>query len=128
MKIISDIRHSNLMALLSEANNNQSEVARRASTTASHINSLINKRTRGSGGKIVVGSDLARKLEDGFGKPTGWLDEDHAKRLSHPVLGDLSDSEVEFASTMLDLYRKNKLTSSSIQQLKKMFAILIETD
>ena len=74
---IDDIRYRNLLLLLQEAGNNQAEVARRCDTSPSYINQILRRLKTPKGTTRSVGTRLARRLEQGFSKPTGWMDEDH---------------------------------------------------
>lgn len=124
MTTINKIRHANLLALLKKAQNNQSELARRASTTASHINSVINRRVRSDGGETGIGNDLARKLESGFDMPAGWMDQDHSLKIKSPF-GDLTPDEMEFLEMFLEVYRSGDLSEEKLDQAKKIMAVIM---
>ncbi|MFA5631483.1 MAG: hypothetical protein WC997_08235, partial [Porticoccaceae bacterium] len=70
-------RYRNLLLLVQEAGNNQAEVARRSDTSPSYINQIIRQLKTPNGTTRSVGTRLARRLEQGFAKPKGWMDEDH---------------------------------------------------
>lgn len=71
---IQDVRYQNLHALLTEMGGNQAELARRTRTNAAYINQIINKSLLPSGKVRAVGERLARKLEQAYQKPDGWMD------------------------------------------------------
>ncbi len=71
---IKEIRYQNLWKLVDEAKNNKSEVARRCNSTPAYIGDILRRVKTKSGKERGVGDDLARKLENGFGKPRGWMD------------------------------------------------------
>ena len=49
-----------------------------------------------------IGPKLARKMEEGFGLPFGWLDNDH-----DVALQSTSDTEKELIATVMSLYRES---------------------
>lgn len=53
-------------------------------------------------GKKNIGEVIARKMEAGFGKDHGWLDNNH-----EVVLQSGSDTEKEFIAIVMDLYRES---------------------
>jgi len=78
---IEEIRYANLLLLIEEnggKENGQTTVARLCNTNRIYLNQIINRQTRsGSDLTAAVGSRLARKLEQGCGKPEGWMDVRH---------------------------------------------------
>lgn len=72
-----EIRLNNLMLLVQEAGSIVN-VANRCDTSAAYLSQIINKAPSSTGQPRGVGNKLARKLEDGFGKPRGWIDLDHS--------------------------------------------------
>jgi len=77
---IQQIRYRNLILLLAEAGGNQAELARRGETSASYINQILKGVKTKSGTARNIGGEVARKLEKGFSKPRGWMDEPHPAR------------------------------------------------
>lgn len=74
METIADIRHRNLLALIEEAGN-AARLAERTGVAAPYISQVKKRVTTPSGTPRGIGDDVARKLEAGMGKPTGWLDQ-----------------------------------------------------
>lgn len=72
------IRFQNLELLIDEYG--AAEVARKADSSPAYISQLKTKRRTPKGTKIRgIGDDIARRLEKGFGKPEGWMDQIHYK-------------------------------------------------
>lgn len=85
MKTVSEIRLENLTLLLSELGSLRA-LADKANTSASYLSQIKNGlRDSKSGTPKSVGSSLARQLEEGCGKPRGWMDEDHSLRAEETV-------------------------------------------
>lgn len=72
-----EARLQNLKALVAEFGSIVS-VANKADTAAPYLSQIINRVPSRTGKPRDVGPDLARKLEEGCGKPTGWMDADHS--------------------------------------------------
>lgn len=77
MKTISDIRRENLDALARQLGSVDA-VAAASSTSPVYLSQIKNQALDSKTGKPrQMGSALARKLEVGCGKPSGWMDTDH---------------------------------------------------
>lgn len=78
MKTIPEIRLNNFELLIREAGN-VSELARRCGYQKPTYLYQIRAQQRKENGKTMqIGRQLAAKLEQAMGKPSGWLDIDHA--------------------------------------------------
>ncbi|MGR2663658.1 hypothetical protein ACUXVY_18900 [Chromobacterium haemolyticum] len=73
---IKDIRLVNLKALVAEFET-IAQVARQSDTNEAYLSHILNGVLLPSGRPRGVGHALARKLEQGCGKPTGWMDHPH---------------------------------------------------
>lgn len=77
MRTIADIRLENLELLVKEAGTLDA-VAEKADTTSVYLSQL---RTRAidikTGHPREMGTRIARRLDDAYGKPRGWMDESH---------------------------------------------------
>lgn len=90
MKPVEDIRRDNLNLLIQEAGN-ASRLALITGVPAPYISQVSRGVARTGGGKPrVMGPDIARKLEQKMGKPTGWMDADHS---ALNVMTDLNGRE-----------------------------------
>ncbi len=76
---IKEIRAQNLESLVKEAGSAK-KLAELCNTDPAYISQIRTYRKTASGRKRAVGDDLARKLEDGMGKPHGWMDAIQAQR------------------------------------------------
>jgi transcriptional regulator with XRE-family HTH domain len=65
---IRTIRHLNLLRLVREAGG-QKRLAERAGVSAAYLSQVLSRKVNRH-----VGHSLARRLEDGTGKPYGWMD------------------------------------------------------
>lgn len=80
VRTIDDIRHANLLRLLSELGQGQErgQIAKLAELTGkshSQISQLKNRTVHSTSGKPrTIGTDLARQIEAACGKPKGWMD------------------------------------------------------
>lgn len=71
-----DIRKLNLAILIKE-NKNAAVLAKRCNTSEVYLRQIMNGVTDINGMARGVGNVVARKLEEGCGKPIGWLDTLH---------------------------------------------------
>ena len=78
------IRYRKLQQLLGECLGNQAELARRAATNPAYISQILNNTKMPSGKPRSVGERLARKLEQAFDKPEGWMDSSADHRVAEP--------------------------------------------
>lgn len=85
---VKQIRKANLQLLKDEAKS-WAEVARRAGTEASYLSQITSAR-----GTREIGDELARKLEKGFRKPHGWMDQDHAINRTDEKMTAITQSAV----------------------------------
>lgn len=94
---IEEIRLTNLRSLVAQVNGIIAEVGRISDVSAGYLSQILT-RSRMENGKIrEVGTKLARKLETGFNKPVGWMDQNHVdidprqKELLE-IFGELNDN------------------------------------
>ena len=73
---IEKIRRRNLELLVKEFGT-QSAVALACETSSSNLSHILISYKKKSGKIITMGSALARKIEAGCNKPTGWMDISH---------------------------------------------------
>jgi hypothetical protein len=71
-----DIRKLNLAILIKE-NKNAAVLAKKCNTSEVYLRQIMNGVTDINGMARGVGNVVARKLEEGCGKPIGWLDTLH---------------------------------------------------
>jgi SOS-response transcriptional repressor LexA len=71
-----DIRLSNLEILIAEAGS-ATKLAQRAGTSESYISQVRRKMLTAKGTPRGIGDALSARLEQGMGKPQGWMDEPH---------------------------------------------------
>lgn len=77
MKTIAEIRLENLRTLV-EQKGTQDLVATLSDTNPVYLSQLLNRAVDKKSGKIrQIGDDMARKLERGCEKETGWMDNIH---------------------------------------------------
>lgn len=95
MRTIHEIRHSNLLFLLEECGSGRGAAAKLSAATgvkAPIISQLRNLKLHTSGAPRLMGDDIARQLERGMGKDSGWMDQDRgaARNATEALLIDLS--------------------------------------
>jgi hypothetical protein len=73
---IEEIRRTNLRLLILEHGTGVA-VAAKCDTSSAYLSQILIRFKRKSGKSREVGTDLARKLEKGCGKPIGWMDVAH---------------------------------------------------
>jgi SOS-response transcriptional repressor LexA len=71
-----DIRLNNLEILIAEAGS-ATKLAQRAGTSESYISQVRRKMRTAKGTPRGIGDELSARLEQGMGKPQGWMDEPH---------------------------------------------------
>ena len=76
MKTMKEIRHDNLLLHIDEAGST-SELASKTGIAVSYLLQIKNKNAIQNGKPKGIGDKIAAKLEDGMGKPRGWLDQQH---------------------------------------------------
>lgn len=99
MKTISDIRRENLDALARQLGSVDA-VAAASSTSPVYLSQIKNQALDSKTGKPrQMGSALARKLEVGCNKPSGWMDTDHQS----PPNVEISSTEISLGKTLARL-------------------------
>lgn len=56
-----------------------------ADTAPNYLSEILNRSPSRTGKPRDMGSDLARKIEHGCGKPRGWMDQDHSANHMPPA-------------------------------------------
>lgn len=77
MRTVEEIRLDNLNALVREFGS-IAKLAKKAGTPPNYISQIRKRVPSKTGNPRDVGSDLARKLEEGCSKERGWMDHDHS--------------------------------------------------
>lgn len=72
---IDDIRRLNMLMLLEQSGDMKRVMAEKAGTSPSYISQLLTTNTEK---RREIGDELARRLEDAYGKGFGWMDQYHA--------------------------------------------------
>ncbi|WP_141111157.1 hypothetical protein [Chromobacterium haemolyticum] len=88
---VEDVRLENLRALVVERST-IAAVAQVSDTSPAYLSHILNGVPLPSGRPRGVGHTLARKLEQGCGKPTGWMDR------PHPICADGRELKIEARS------------------------------
>lgn len=70
-------RYNNLLRLIEEAGS-MVRLEERTGITANYLRQIKNKNVIQNGKPKGIGDKIAGKLEDGMGKPRGWLDQNHS--------------------------------------------------
>jgi transcriptional regulator with XRE-family HTH domain len=87
MKTIAEIRLSNARRLLSSRGMSMSMFARDAGMSLQQVSAVI-----GSNPSRNIGEQLARRIEEFFGRPNGWLDHNHWQARWNPPTEDANVS------------------------------------
>lgn len=75
MQTTDDTRHARLLLLIKE-HKTQAALARKIGKNPAQISQLVTKSPDSKTGKPrVMGSNMAREIEQACGKPTGWMDQ-----------------------------------------------------
>lgn len=78
-KNVKKIRFENFQTLINEAGS-IAELARRAGyNKPAYLYQVHAQKTKANGTVLQIGRNMAAKLEQGMGKPTGWMDKEHRK-------------------------------------------------
>ena len=143
MKTMKEIRHDNLLLLIDEAGST-SELASKTGIAVSYLLQIKNKNAIQNGKPKGIGDKIAAKLEDGMGKPRGWLDQQHQaieekqpvhlldnvkflmrkKGISLPLLAERTEIEKSRLLELLnsDNVENEKLFLNTLEQLFLMSA------
>lgn len=91
---IEEIRRANLRKLIKESPEGTTvALAEKCNTSKSYLSQILTRYKTGSGRSKEIGTDLARKLEKGSGKPVGWMDVLHG--------GEVDSEENELTNLFL---------------------------
>lgn len=77
MRTVKENRYNNLLLLIDEAGS-MGRLEEKTGITANYLRQIKNKNIIQNGKPKGIGDKIATKLEDGMGKPRGWLDQDHS--------------------------------------------------
>lgn len=91
MKTVKENRYDNLLLLLEEAGS-MPRLEERTGISANYLRQIKNKNAIQNGKPKGIGDKIAAKLEDGMGKPRGWLDKAHTKAENAPEQVYLADN------------------------------------
>ena len=144
MSTVKENRYNNLLRLVEEAGS-MVRLEERTGVTANYLRQIKNKNVIQNGKPKGIGDKIAAKLEDGMGKPRGWLDQQHQaieekqpvhlldnvkflmrkKGISLPLLAERTEIEESRLLELLnsDNVENEKLFLSTLEQL-----FLISTD
>lgn len=144
MNTVKENRYNNLLRLVEEAGS-MVRLEERTGVTANYLRQIKNKNVIQNGKPKGIGDKIAAKLEDGMGKPRGWLDQQHQaieekqpinlldnvkflmrkKGISLPLLAERTEIEESRLLELLnsDNVENEKLFLSTLEQL-----FLISTD
>jgi hypothetical protein len=90
MKSAAELRLENLEILVQEAGSADA-LARASGVSPEYISQIRNRAIDKKTGKARnLGNQAARRLEDGMGKPLGWMDTSHALGIAEPATSNLS--------------------------------------
>ena len=95
VKTIDDIRHENLLHLLSKERSIQA-FADRIERSHSQVSQIKNRHAHSTGGKARgIGDDLCRHIEAKLALPSGWMDQHHPSEgvAFHTEAHDLSQPQ-----------------------------------
>src|SRR5471030_2701855 len=78
MKTIDEIRRENLETAIGRAGTG-ARLAELSGTAPAYLSQIKNStRDSKSGTPKTMGDDMARRIEEAIGEPSGWMDKDHA--------------------------------------------------
>lgn len=121
MKTCKEIRHENLMLLISRYKTIQA-LADRLGKSHAQVSQLKNKSTNSSTGKTRgIGDEQAREIEEKLGLERGWMDHEH-----HPdeaFMNELSDSLNEPSRDYYSI-KVTPASSNSRNSLNRLYEIL----
>jgi len=107
MDVVAATRRANLNLLLQEVGEGRgdaAELSRITGVKAPTISQLRRATFYKNGVERTMGDDIARKLEKGMGKPTGWMDH------PHEVTRDGDESDFLRSYRLLTLEQREQLT------------------
>lgn len=138
MNTVKENRYNNLLRLVEEAGS-MVRLEERTGVTANYLRQIKNKNVIQNGKPKGIGDKIAAKLEDGMGKPRGWLDQQHQaieekqpvhlldnikflmrkKGISLPLLAERTEIEESRLLELLnsDNVENEKLFLSTLEQL-----------
>lgn len=107
MKTVKQIRFENFQILIKEAGS-VAELARRSGyDKPAYLYQVHSQKEKPNGSRLQIGRRMATKLEQGMGKPKGWMDEPHC--------------QPHFQSNQLDKFHQNDDRGFSIQTVTLAF-------
>ena len=112
---VEEIRRINLRLLIQECDPPTGvALAAKCGTSASYLSQILIRFKTKSGKSREVGTDLARKLEEGCKKPKGWMDAVHRD-------GEVESSENEIVNVYLAM--DEKMRSVLVQHAKMLLQL-----
>lgn len=96
-RTIANIRRSNMMILLAEAGGSKQLLAEKGGTAPTYISQIL---TTDTDKRRNIGESLARKFEEGFLKPKGWMDVDHPEDVG--ISYDFDEISVDSINAEID--------------------------
>lgn len=97
---IEEIRRHNLEILVAEFVT-QAAVARAAKASRHNLSQILTKFENKRGKVSEIGSDLARRLEKGCGKPLGWMDVSHDATVENELIRLYNNMSVDMREVLL---------------------------
>lgn len=120
MKSAADVRLENLETLVKQAGTADA-LAERCGLSAEYISQIRNRAVDKKTGKARnLGSQAARKLEAGMGKPTGWMDTNHSNLAS-----EAKDSKHKWPFKKATPERIQALTAEQQRQLDDAIHLIL---
>lgn len=103
-----EIRFKNLELLIREFGS-AATVARKAGTSPAYISQILTRTLTPKGEERGVGPTLARKLEEGCGKPRGWMDQiqhNADRQKYYDLIDSLNDDQLKIFDRLIALSRQ----------------------
>lgn len=113
------IHRANLQQLLTEVGGKAARLAELTGVPSAYISQLKNATPHAQTGKVRgFGRETLRKLEDGMGKPRGWMSIDHTTPASPRELNALEGQLIGLFRVLNDA-DQNSLIEELTQRLKR---------
>ncbi len=107
---VEEIRRRNLDLLIEEFSS-QANIAHICKVSVAYLCHIRTQARKKTGKVATMGSELARKLEQGLGKPVGWMDIAHDNELEivqlyNKMTDEMRDALIVQARLMVKLRKK----------------------
>jgi len=107
---VEEIRRRNLGLLIQEFKT-QLNIAWSCKVSVAYLSHIHTQAKKKNGKIATMGSELARKLEKGLGKPTGWMDISHDNELEivnlyNEMTDEMRDALLNQARLMIKLRKE----------------------